>query len=82
MPAFSGLLKKFFLYILRCHYANEAEGLEYNGKQWKSFGTELVLDALGNRPETFSCGCPNGLDCEGLGRFFFQFFFAEKFDFF
>ena len=77
MPIFNVII-----YILRCHYANEAEGLEYNGKQCKSFGTELVLDALGDRPETFSSGYPNGLDCEGLGCFFFQFFFAEKIDFF
>ena len=66
------------LYILRSCYANEAEGLEYNGKQCKSFGTELVLDTLGDQPETYSGGYPNGLDCEGLGCFFFLIFFRRE----
>ena len=70
------------LYILRSRYANEAEGLEYNGKQCKSFGHELVLGAFGDRPETFPRGSPICLDGTGLGRFFFQFFFAEQIDFF
>ena len=58
------------------------EGLEYNGKQWKSFGHELVLGKLGDQPDTFHHGSPICLDGGRLGRFFFQFFFAEKIDFF
>ena len=66
------------LYILRSRYANEAEGLKYNGKQWKSFGHELVLGKFGDRPETFPRGSPICLDGTGLGHFFPPFFFPRK----
>ena len=58
--------------------ANEAEGLEYNGKQCKSFGHKLVLGALGDRPETFRRGSPICLDGGRLGRFFFPIFFRRE----
>ena len=80
-PRLAGYLK-IFLYILRSLYANEAEGPEYNEKQWKSFEHELLLGKLGDRPETFRRRSPICLDGGRLGRFFFQIFFAEKIDFF
>ena len=66
------------LYILRSLYANEAEGLKYNGKQWKFFGHKLVLGKLGDWPETFHLCCPLCLDGGRLGRFFSNFFRREN----
>ena len=88
MPAFSGLLKKFFLYILRSLYANLGGRARIQWKvQWKSAcmtitRPETALGPIGpvDWAQLFSVWLPQwGLDCAtSAWSFFFTNFFSPR----